>query len=226
MESVTRGHRSRAVYSLLKEEILDLTFLPGAALDEISLAERFRTSRTPVRHALQRLALEGLVTALPCRSVIVSQIDYLNLGAFFDAYVLMMRATIRLAAANYKFDDLIMIRMWNNQLIVASEAQHAQAILASNAEFHLALAHAGGNTYYSRAFERLLDIERRILRLCGQHGDARAIQDHSRQHAAIISAVARRDVEEADYLAGQHAEQGVNIMQCHFQRWEPLSIDL
>ncbi|WP_026169057.1 GntR family transcriptional regulator [Sinorhizobium meliloti] len=225
MESVTRGHRSREVYSLLKEEILDLTFSPGAALDEVSLAKRFRTSRTPVRHALQRLALEELILPLPCRTAVVSQIDYLNLGAFFDAYVLMTRATVRLAAINYRLDNLASVKMLNRKMVAASNARHEQAILALNAEFHLALAHAGGNPYYSSTFERLLNTERRILRL-RDHGDARVIQHHSRQHAAIISAVQRRDVDEADYLAGRHAEEGVKIMQSHFLRWAPFSIDL
>lgn len=58
---------------------------PGSPVDEVHLAERFGMSRTPIREALVRLAGEGLVTTLPNRSTMVSNIDVLNLNTFFDA---------------------------------------------------------------------------------------------------------------------------------------------
>lgn len=224
-EPVTRGHRSKAVYTLLKEEILDLALLPGAPLNEIKLAERFKTSRTPVRHALERLSLEGLVTHLPCRSTVVSQVDFLNLAAFFDAYVLIARTTARLAATSHQNDDLITIRTRNDHLRAASAERDMRGIIAANAGFHLSIARAGGNTYYTSSLERLLNTERRILHLCGQP-DAHSSENHSRHHDAIITAVAARDVLEAEHLARQHAEEGVEIMQRKFQCWHPLAIEL
>src|SRR4249920_3109106 len=54
----------RAVLAL-REMLLRGDFTPGKRLTELALAARLDASRTPVRHALHRLAHEGLLEALP-----------------------------------------------------------------------------------------------------------------------------------------------------------------
>lgn len=88
-----RGTGARFVYDTLRDEILNLVLQPGEPIDEIGLAERLSMSRTPIREALVRLAGDGLVTLLPNRSTVVSQIDFPNLHHFFDALTLMYRVT-------------------------------------------------------------------------------------------------------------------------------------
>ncbi len=72
----TRGRGVQTVYEALRRAIVDLRLEPGSPLDEVTLAERFDMSRTPVREALVRLAAEGLVTQLPNRNTIVAPIDF------------------------------------------------------------------------------------------------------------------------------------------------------
>ena len=48
-------------YERLRAEIVEGEFAPGTALVEVSLAERYGTSRTPIREALRRLEQDGLV---------------------------------------------------------------------------------------------------------------------------------------------------------------------
>ena len=105
-----RGSGVKLVYDVLRNEIISLTLPPGSPIDEIQLAERFAMSRTPIREALVRLAGDGLVTTLPNRSTVVSNIDFQNLPAFFDAITLMYRATTRLAALHRSAEDLVQIR--------------------------------------------------------------------------------------------------------------------
>ena len=62
-------------YRELEEQIVTLSLAPGAVLSENALSGALGIGRTPVREALQRLALEGLVTILPRRGVVVSNID-------------------------------------------------------------------------------------------------------------------------------------------------------
>ena len=109
-----RGSGVKKAYDLLRTEILDLTLPPGSPIDEVQLADRLALSRTPIREALARLATEGLIDTLPNRSAMVSNIDFLNLPAFFDAITLMYRVTSRLAAQNWQPGDLDIIRSHQN----------------------------------------------------------------------------------------------------------------
>ena len=62
-----RGSGVQTVYESLKKSIVELQREPGAPLDEVTLAEAFEMSRTPIREALKVLAAEGLVELLPNR---------------------------------------------------------------------------------------------------------------------------------------------------------------
>lgn len=208
-----RGEGVKFVYDILRDEILDLTLPPGSPIDEIQLAERLSMSRTPIREALVRLASEGLVTTLPNRSTVVSNIDFLNLHTFFDALTLMYRVTTRLAAEHRTADDLVRIRALQEDFARAVEAQDALAMIATNREFHAAIAEAGRNTYYTGLFCRLLDEGRRILRIYYSSFNDRLPQRYVVEHEDMIAAIAAGDVELSDRLASAHADQIVNQIQ-------------
>lgn len=205
-----RGSGVRMVYDFLRDEILSLDLPPGSAIDEARLAERFGMSRTPIREALVRLAGEGLIETLPNRSTIVSPLDFLNMRPYFDALVLMYRVTAKLAAQRHRAEDLKAIHARQAEFAAAVRAQDALAMIATNAAFHLAVAEAGRNPYFTGLFKRLLDEGRRILRLYYQSYDDQLPQRFVDEHEAMIAAVAARNGDEADRLARAHGEQVVD----------------
>jgi DNA-binding GntR family transcriptional regulator len=202
-----RGEGVKFVYDILRDEILDLDLPPGSPIDEVQLASRLSVSRTPIREALVRLASEGLVTTLPNRSTVVSSIDFLNLHTFFDALTLMYRVTTRLAAEHRTPADLGRIRVLQAEFARAVEAQDALAMIATNREFHAAIAEAGRNPSYTGLFCRLLDEGRRILRIYYSSFNARLPQRYVDEHEDMIAAIEAGDVERADRLASAHADQ-------------------
>ncbi|MFC5587221.1 GntR family transcriptional regulator [Nitratireductor kimnyeongensis] len=221
-----RGSGVQFVYDVLRDEILDLVLKPGAPIDEVQLAERFSMSRTPIREALVRLAGEGLVTTLPNRSTVVANIDFLNLHTFFDALTLMYRVTTRLAALNHQPHDLETIRTRQVAFAKAVEEQDALAMIATNREFHAAIAAAARNPYYESLFLRLLDEGRRLLRLYYSSFNDQLPQRYVVEHEDMISAIGARDVEKADTLATEHADQIVAQIRTMFARDQRQKIDL
>lgn len=208
-----RGSGVKIVYDLLRNEILDLVLAPGSPIDEIQLAERFQMSRTPIREALVRLVAEGLVDTLPNRSTMVANLDFLNMGSFFDALTLMYRVTTQLAAQNHRPHDLDAIRARQKEFAAAVAAQDALKMIATNAAFHAAIAEAGRNPYFNSLFSRLLDEGRRFLRLYYQSFDDRLPQQYVDEHEAIIAAIVARDTVAAERLGKAHAEQIVKQIQ-------------
>ena len=221
-----RGSGVRLVYDLLRDEILDLVLPPGSPIDEVQLAERFKMSRTPIREALVRLAGEGLIDTLPNRSTMVANIDFLNMHTYFDALVLMYRVTTQLAAKYHRAADLDIIRGHQADFAKAVEAQDALAMIATNAAFHLAIAEAGRNPYFTSLFKRILDEGRRILRLYYQSYEDRLLHRFVEEHNEMIEAIAARDLERAERLAREHAEQIVRQVQKLLVRDDRLEIQL
>jgi DNA-binding GntR family transcriptional regulator len=69
-------------YDLLEQMIVTLELPPGSTVSESELVKRLRFGRTPLREALLRLEEQRLVTTLPRRGTVVSDIsivDYLSL---------------------------------------------------------------------------------------------------------------------------------------------------
>ncbi len=208
-----RGAGAQMVYDILRDEILDLALPPGSPIDEVQIAERLKMSRTPIREALVRLASDGLVSTLPNRSTVVSQIDFLNLHHFFDAITLMYRVTTRKAAQFHTPADLAEIRACQARFARAVADQNALAMIATNRDFHAAIAEAGHNPYYTGMFSRLLDNGRRLLRLYYQSFDDRLPQEYVTEHDDMIAAIEARDIEECDRVATRHADQIVRQIQ-------------
>jgi DNA-binding GntR family transcriptional regulator len=221
-----RGSGVKKAYDLLRSEILDLTLPPGSPIDEVQLAERLDLSRTPIREALARLATEGLIDTLPNRSAIVSNIDFLNLHTFFDAITLMYRVTTRLAAQNWQPGDLEIIRARQQEFSDAFARHDALSMIATNREFHAAIAEAGRNPYYLGLFVRLLDDGRRLLRLYYQSFNDHPPYSAITEHEGLVAAVAARDVALSDHLAKAHADQIVSQIQKLLSRDQRFHIDL
>ncbi|QRM57846.1 GntR family transcriptional regulator [Sinorhizobium sp. BG8] len=221
-----RGSGARLVYDVLRDEILDLVILPGSAIDEVQLAERFGMSRTPIREALVRLSGEGLIDTLPNRSTMVSNIDFLNMHTYFDALTLMYRVTTQLAAQYHRPADLDGIRALQAEFAAAVEAQDALAMIATNAAFHLAIAEAGRNPYFTSLFKRLLDEGRRILRLYYQSYHDRLPHRFVEEHDEMIAAIAARDLALSERLGRAHADQIVEQVRKLLVRDERLEIGM
>ena len=62
------------VFNTLRQAILTGELKPGERLMEIHLANKLGVSRTPIREAIRKLELEGLVTMIPRRGAEVAQI--------------------------------------------------------------------------------------------------------------------------------------------------------
>ena len=62
-------------FNTLRQAILKGELEPGERLMEIQLADRLGVSRTPIREAIRKLELEGLVLMIPRKGAEVARIS-------------------------------------------------------------------------------------------------------------------------------------------------------
>lgn len=81
------GERAAGVlYATLVDQIVDGRLTPGDILSEMALAASFGVSRTPVREALQRLMMAGLVERGARRALQVRRLVFSELTDLFEAH--------------------------------------------------------------------------------------------------------------------------------------------
>ena len=216
--SRSRGQGSRIVYETLRDAILNLELEPGSPLDETSLSVRFDMSRSPIREALVRLAgrRAGDDAAQP---------QHHRVGDRFRAAADLLRGTdpdvsrhdaLGRGASQRRADG----RHPNHQkaFALAVERRDAIAMISSNRDFHVAIAEAGGNDYFTALFTRLLDEGRRILRLYYQSFGDKLPQQYVAEHDAIVSSIDAGDAELSDRLGSAHAAQIIQQIRSYLAR--------
>lgn len=199
--------RSDAIAETLEGMILDGTFADGERLDEMQLAQRFSVSRTPLREALQRLALSGLVEQLPRRGVFVRQPGPVELLEMFEVMAELEAACARLAASRITDGALDEMRASNARCKAALEARDADGYYHENERFHAILYRQSGNAYLEqecrRLHRRLTPFRRLQLRLRGRLAQSMA------EHEAVVAALEQADASAAsDAIRSHVAVQG------------------
>ena len=86
------------VFNILRQAIITGEFAPGERLMEIALAERLGVSRTPVREAIRKLELEGLVVMIPRKGAEVAKITEKDLRDILDVRCALEELSASLAA--------------------------------------------------------------------------------------------------------------------------------
>jgi DNA-binding GntR family transcriptional regulator len=194
----------------LEQEILMFNLKPGERLDETKLAERYGTSRTPVREALRLLAAEGLVKIRAHRGAVVARLSITELVEMFEMMAVYEGVCARLAAQRATPDELMQITEAHELCRQRCDANDYDGYCVANAHFHEALYYASHNSMLIRQTistrNRLGAYRRFQLRRNNR------LRDSFREHEAVITAIKAGRAEDADQIMRDHiAVQGSHI---------------
>ena len=200
---VPRTSLAAGAYEVLVQAIVSGELAPGARIRDGELAAQLQISRMPVREALKRLELEGLVESIPNRETRVAPIRAERAAQAFPVIAALQALGTRLGVpALSTADDRRMTSLDRDRARALREGDVIAAIELDDA-FHGVLLAAAANDELMRALERLMP---QIRRLDVLHFTQLAREDASRDHADILAACRRRDAHaaaelvEANYL--------------------------
>jgi len=195
---IQRPSLADTAYDRIRADILQCTLGPGSEVTEAGLAERYDLGKAPIRAALQRLAQEGLVQALPRRGHLIAPITLKDIHDLFELRLLIEPAMAARAAKKINTTDLERLR----ELTVESTAI-GEPFSSPGAEFHLFLIELAGNRRARDVMAQVHDQLERVanLRLAGSDWD-QMVHDHH----GIIDACERGDSAEVERLVARHIE--------------------
>lgn len=104
------------VFKTLRQAILKGELEPGERLMEIQLAERLGVSRTPIREAIRKLELEGLVLMIPRKGAEVARISENNLRDVLEVRRTLEELAVDLACQRMTEDELEELKKHRNCL--------------------------------------------------------------------------------------------------------------
>ncbi len=179
-----------SIYTEVRRSIIMGHRKPGERLNVEDLAQRYQTSITPIRDALQMLSQEGLVTIKPRSGYFVTRITLKELRDMFEMRNILELAAIERTVERITQDQLAMLA--NVHAGYSGDGDEAyDRYTEENRNFHYLLAKASGNTELARTLGHLLDRLARfmVLRFAGK-----TMQD---THARVLEALKQGDPNAA-----------------------------
>lgn len=190
------------IFNIIRQQILDDKYLQGDSLIETKLAEELGVSRTPVREAIRQLELEGLVSSIPNKGVIVKGITEKDIE---DIYTI--RRVLEGIAAKWaveKIDDEELTELKNSfELMEFYTAKgDLEQVAKLNTDFHEIIFKA---TKSSVLHHILTDFQYYVqwarYKSLKYPGRAKKALEEHRQ---ILNAFLNRDNENAEKLVIEH----------------------
>ncbi|WP_294928576.1 GntR family transcriptional regulator [uncultured Paracoccus sp.] len=201
-----RRSRSDSIYADLRRRILSLGLPPGTILNDRELSERYGTSRTPVRDAVQQLAKEGLVHVAPQFATFVTPFDPV---AVRQAHFLRINLETPLIQrlCTREAPDLTPARRLIARQRLALEGDDFLGFLELDDAFHHALFELedmGGIWMLIQGRKAQLDRLRYLLAI--EHGQ---VFHPIEQHGAILDAIETQDAHAATEVLQAHVSGSV-----------------
>jgi len=194
---------SKRVYLALKHDIITGVHPAGEALSEKDLAERYSSSRTPVREAAVRLQQDHLLKIIPNRGYFVTKISVQDLTDLYEYRTAVECACAELAAMKGMNPSLLerLEALAHTEYRVNDRATY-ENFISKDTDFHLSIAQLARNHLLLQAVEAARCQMERIMYAAidiGYYGEF-----PGREHRGILDAIKKRDSRAARQLMYDH----------------------
>ncbi len=192
------------VFKTLREAIITGDLQPGERLMEIKLANELGVSRTPVREAIRKLELEGLVIMTARKGAEVAPINEKDLREVLEIRKALESLACALACRNAKEQDIRKMCSINDEINRAVNVEDIEMITKKDVEFHETINVLTDN---QRLIQMLHQLKEHIFRYRFEYikemKNKRSIVE---EHNKIIEAIAAKDAKKASAGIESHIE--------------------
>lgn len=187
-----------AVVDRLREAMIRGHLLPGEKLSEVILSSKLGVSRSPIREALQRLELEGLVVSRPNRSTYVWDPTEEDL---FEIYTI--RRCVETLAGELIIEKFTAEDFQQLDLIMASELRAIHSgdlftLIQEDKHFHEYVMLAANHRRLYETWKRIIAQWELLTFIRFRHDPAKILPSVIEDHKKMVHALREKDLAELD----------------------------
>ncbi|MEU7485325.1 GntR family transcriptional regulator [Streptomyces sp. NPDC042319] len=210
-KTVKQPPAAERVYAHVKQGVLERRYEGGMLLTEGELAEAVGVSRTPVREALLRLEVEGLIKLYPKKGAMVLPVSAQEIADVVETRLLVEEHAARKAvpAPAALIEELETLLATMREQIAAGDLA---AVSVTDRCFHAAIVRSAGNRILDRLYEQLRDRQLR-MGVAVMHAHPDRIAKNIAEHSEILEALRAGDPEAATAAVHRHVSWVRNLAQ-------------
>lgn len=198
------------VFNTLRRAILRGELKPGERLMEIQLANKLGVSRTPIREAIRKLELEGLVLMIPRKGAEVAEITEKNLRDVLEVRCALEELAVQLACDRIDRERVRELHAAAAHFRDILGNDDITQIAAADEAFHDVIFKATGN---DRLIQLLNNLREQMYRYRIEYLKKKECYPQLlKEHATIMKAIEEHDKEKATRITGQHIKNQVDTV--------------
>ena len=207
------------VFNTLRQAILKGELEPGERLMEIQLAERLGVSRTPIREAIRKLELEGLVLMIPRKGAEVARISEKSLRDVLELRRSLEELAIELACQRMTEEEIDELERAQEAFRKAVDSKDVMLMAETDEKYHEIIYQGTKN---SRLVQILNNLREQMYRYRLEYiKDADKRQILLIEHDNILKAVRGRRVAEAKAAMREHIDnQEITVSKNIKEQWQ------
>ncbi len=195
------------VFQTLRQAILRGELQPGERLMEIQLANKLGVSRTPIREAIRKLELEGLVLMIPRKGAEVAEITEKNLRDVLEVRGSLEELAVELACERITEEQLEELKRSAKEFEMSLNGGDLTEYAEADVKFHDVIYHATDNM---RLVQLLYNLREQMYRYRVEY--LKRTEVHSillDEHQIIIDSLEKRDKVAAKKAIRKHVDNQV-----------------
>src|SRR5258708_3346507 len=198
---------SETLYGRLREGILSGAFPPGRVLRQEELSRRFGASRVPLREAMTRLEVEGLVVLRPRRGYAVLSLEPSEIREIFELRAVVEEHLAGIAAETRTAKDIaaVLQSLSRMERVAAQTPNQTDKWLDVNSEFHARLLSAAHRRHAGRFAGMLRDQVEPYIRI--EIGLTKEVMQAEGEHREMYDALQAGGGPRRRRVGRQHWEE-------------------
>ena len=190
------------VFRTLRQAILRGELKPGERLMEIRLANQLGVSRTPIREAIRKLELEGLVLMIPRKGAEVAEITIKDLEDVLEVRAALEELAVCDACENITEEQILALKEAADNFQAALESDDLVKCAETDMAFHEIIYSATNN---KRLLQILNNLREQMYRYRMEYvKDIRQRSNLVEEHRELLDAISSRDSIKAKELMKTH----------------------
>lgn len=193
-ETLRYSSLSELVYNYLRQQMNEGDLLPGTTLNIGVIADQLGISKTPLRDALIHLELEGFVTILPRRGVLINKLEVEQIKSAYDAIGLVEAFIIQECIDKISSSQIDQLEELNEIMLAKIEARDFSQFFKTNLQFHNVYVDISDNEPLKKF---ILPIKHRLYDFPRQNYIPEWELRNCREHAEFIGYLKNNNGKEA-----------------------------
>jgi len=198
------------VFNTLRQAILRGELQPGERLLEIHLADKLGVSRTPIREAIRKLELEGLVLMIPRKGAVVAEITEKSLRDVLEVRRALEELAMKLACEKILDEEIEELKAAAKEFENALKTGDVTVYAEADVKFHDIIYRTTDN---QRLIQLLYNLREQMYRYRVEY--LKREDSHETllaEHQYIIETLEKRDAKEAVKAVCAHIDNQVTAV--------------